>query len=548
VVFTDEFVINLPTKELVEQVWAVGTLLEGLLVGEAQTVVLRREDFDAVVFDMDGVVTKTAAVHAAAWKRLFDDYMEELSRSTGKDWRPFDIEVDYRQYVDGKPRYDGVRSFLASRGIVLPEGTPDDPTDVDTVCGLGNRKNGYFLEELEQHGVSVFESTVRLVRILHGVGIGTAIISASKNMALVLGAGGVGDLFSVYVDGITAAEMGLPGKPDPAVFIEAARGLGAAIERTVVVEDARAGVEAGRRGDFGLVIGVDRTGDTEGLLAAGADIVVSDLEDVVVDPPFNPSAIVCAGDIDRRLRQATPAFFLDYDGTLTPIVAHPNLAVLSDDMRLAVERLAARFPVAIISGRDLADVRRMVGIDGIVYAGSHGCDVDAPEALGGHVQHGLEAVDDVAAARAALTNKVEDIPGAWVEHKTFAVTVHYRQTPLDQVPRVKAAFDEVAAVFPGLSRATGKMVLELRPGIPCYDKGKALLWLLERLEMASGTHVPVYIGDDDTDEDAFRAIAGRGVGVRIGDPHEVTAADYTLADVEAVLEFFRALLALEEPS
>jgi trehalose-phosphatase len=164
------------------------------------------------------------------------------------------------------------------------------------------------------------------------------------------------------------------------------------------------------------------------------------------------------------------------------------------------------------------------------------------------VQHGLEAVDDVAAARAALTNKVEDIPGAWVEHKTFAVTVHYRQTPPDQVPRVIAAFDEVAAGFPGLSRATGKMVLELRPGIPCYDKGKALLWLLERLEMAKGTYVPVYIGDDDTDEDAFRAIAERGVGVRVGDPHEVTAADYTLADVGEVLEFFRALLALEEPS
>ncbi len=515
----------------------------------ARTVVLRREEFDAVVFDMDGVVTKTAAVHALAWKRLFDDYMEERSQSAGEDWRPFDVEVDYRQYVDGKPRYDGVRSFLASRGIALPEGTPDHAANVDTVCGLGNRKNGYFLEELEQHGVSVFESTVRLVRILHGVGIGTAIISASKNVALVLGAGGVGDLFPVCVDGITAAEMGLPGKPDPAVFVEAACRLGASIERTVVVEDARAGVKAGRRGGFGLVIGVDRTGDAEGLLAAGADVVVSDLADVVVDPPFSPSALVCAGDIDRRLCQATPALFLDYDGTLTPIVAHPDLAVLSDDMRAVLERLAAHFPVAIISGRELADVRRMVGIDGIVYAGSHGCDVDAPEALGGRVQHApLAASDDVAAARAALTRKVEDIPGAWVEHKTFAVTVHFRQTPPDQVPRVMAAFDEVAPVFPGLRRTTGKMVLELRPAIACYDKGKALLWLLERLETAVGAYVPVYIGDDTTDEDAFRAIAGRGVGVRIGDPHDVTAADYSLADVGEVLKLFRALLALEEPS
>jgi trehalose 6-phosphate phosphatase len=517
-------------------------------VSEARTVVLRREDFDAVVFDMDGVVTKTAAVHATAWKRLFDDYMEERSRSTGEDLHPFDVEVDYREYVDGKPRYDGVRSFLASRGIVLPEGTPDDAADVDTVCGLGNRKNGYFLEELEQHGVAVFESTIKLVRILQGIGIRTAIISASKNVTLVLGAGGCGDLFPVCVDGITTADMGLPGKPDPAVFVEAACRLGASIERTVIVEDARAGVEAGRRGGFGLVIGIDRTGDAEGLLAAGADVVVSDLVDVVVDPPFSPSALICAGDIDRRLCQATPALFLDYDGTLTPIVEHPDLAVLSDDMRATLERLAAHFPVAIISGRDLADIRRMVGIDNIVYAGSHGCDVDAPQMLGGRVQHGLAAVDDVAAARAALTKKVEDIPGAWVEYKTFAVTLHYRQTPPDQVPRVMAAFDEVAAVFFGLRKATGKMVLELRPGIACYDKGKALLWLLERLEMVKGKFVPVYIGDDDTDEDAFRAIAGRGVGIRVGDPHEVTAADYTLADVGEVLEFLHALLALEESS
>ncbi len=517
-------------------------------MSEARTVVLRQEEFDAVVFDMDGVVTKTAAVHATAWKRLFDDYMEECSQSTGEDWCPFDAEVDYRHYVDGKPRYDGVRSFLASRGIILPEGTPDDAADEETVCGLGNRKNGCFLEELERHGVGVFESTVRLVRILQGVGIGTAIISASKNVTLVLGAGGCGDLFSVCIDGITAAEMGLPGKPDPAVFVEAARRLGATIERTVVVEDARAGVEAGRRGGFGLVIGVDRTGDADGLLAAGADVVVSDLSDVAVDPPFSPSALVCASDIKRRLRQATPAFFLDYDGTLTPIVAHPDLAVLSDDMKAALERLAAHFPVAIISGRDLADVRTKVDIDGIVYAGSHGCDVDAPEALGGRVQHGLAAIDDLEAARAALTKRVEDISGAWVEHKKFAVTLHYRQTPPDQVPRVMAAFDEIATVFFGLRKSTGKMVLELRPGIACYDKGKALLWLLERLEMAARAYVPIYIGDDDTDEDAFRAIAGRGVGVRIGDPHEVTAADYNLVDVGEVFEFLRALLALEEPS
>jgi len=517
-------------------------------VSDTRIVVLKRDEIDAVVFDMDGVVTKTAAVHASAWKQLFDDYLRERSRSAGNEWRPFERETDYRQYVDGKSRYDGVRSFLASRGIALPEGTPNDAASADTVCGLGNRKNGYFLKELEQHGVGVFENTVRLVRILQGVGIGTAIISASKNVTLVLGAAGLDDLFPVCVDGITAAEKGLPGKPDPAVFVEAAHELGASASRTVIVEDARAGVEAGRRGGFGLVIGVDRTGDAAGLLGAGADVAVPDLADVVVDPPFTPSALVCARDIERRLRQTTPALFVDYDGTLTPIVAHPDLAILSSDMKEVLESLAVHFPVAIISGRDLPNVRQMVGVDGIVYAGSHGCDVDAPEALGGRVQHGLESVDDVAAARAALTKKVEDIPGAWVEHKKFAVTVHYRQTPPDHVSRVMAAFDEVAACFPGLRKAGGKMVLELRPGIACYDKGKALLWLLDRLDKTDGTHVPLYIGDDETDEDAFRAISGRGMGVRIGDPTDATAADYSLNDVGEVLQFFRSLLVLEESS
>ena len=143
-------------------------------MSKARAVVLRADEFDAVVFDMDGVVTKTAAVHATAWKRLFDDYLERRSRATREGWNPFDAAVDYRKYVDGKPRYDGVRSFLASRSIVIPEGTPDDAEDADTVCGLGNRKNGYFLEELKRHGVGVFESTIRLVRVLQGIGLGTA--------------------------------------------------------------------------------------------------------------------------------------------------------------------------------------------------------------------------------------------------------------------------------------------------------------------------------------------------------------------------------------
>jgi alpha,alpha-trehalase len=501
--------------------------------------VVDRAAIDAVVFDMDGVVTRTAAVHAAAWKTLFDDYLEKRAAGSGADWAPFDADADYRVYVDGKPRYDGVRSFLASRGITLPEGAPGDSPDVETVCGLGNRKNGYFIAEVERNGVQPFESTVRLVRRLQQLGIGTAIISASENASIILDAAGIGALFPVQVDGLVARRLGLPGKPDPAVFLEAARQLGSAPGRAIVVEDALAGVEAGRRGGFARVIGVDRTGHPQALRKAGADVVVSDLADVTTDPPTLPSALTCAADIARRIGTTPVAVFLDYDGTLTPIVARPEMATLSAGMEAVLRDLAARCPVAIISGRDLRDLKQMVKLDGLVYAGSHGFDVDAPEELGGRVRRGEEFADALAAARARLKEAVAPIPEAWVEDKAFAVTLHFRQVADDDVPAVEAAFGAVADASPDLRRSSGKKVLELRPDIE-WDKGRALEMLLERIDR-DGSHLPLFIGDDDTDEDAFRAVAGGGIGIRVGDPHVVSAAEYFLADTDEVGMFLERL-------
>jgi alpha,alpha-trehalase len=237
---------------------------------------------DAVVFDMDGVVTQTATVHAAAWKALFDAYLRQRSARSGEPFRPFDIEADYLPYVDGKPRYDGVRDFLASRGITLPWGGPSDPPDAETVCGLGNRKNDFFMAEVEAHGVQAFPTTVALIHDLKDRGIHTAVISASKNTSTILDAAGVRGLFEAQVDGEVADELGLPGKPDPAVFLEAARRVGVPPQRAVVVEDAEAGVEAGHRGGFGLVVGVDRSDHAQALKQHGADVVVGDLAEVRV--------------------------------------------------------------------------------------------------------------------------------------------------------------------------------------------------------------------------------------------------------------------------
>ena len=240
-------------------------------------------DLDAVIFDMDGVVTETATVHAAAWKRLFDAYLEARADATGEPFVPFDAAVDYERYVDGKNRYDGVRSFLASRRITLPEGTPDDPPGTGTVCAMGNGKDAYFLQHVREHGVRPYPSTVRIVRDLRSRGVAIGLVSASRNAEEVLTSAGVIDLFDQRVDGVVAAELDLTGKPDPATFLEAARRLGVAPGRTAVVEDAISGVAAGRAGAFALVVGIARAGQGPALRDNGADVVVTDLAELETD-------------------------------------------------------------------------------------------------------------------------------------------------------------------------------------------------------------------------------------------------------------------------
>ena len=235
---------------------------------------------EAVIFDLDGVVTRTAEVHAEAWKRLFDEYLSARASQGDEAFQPFDRRSDYLRFVDGKPRYEGVASFLDSRGIELPPGSPGDPEERETVCGLGNRKNRYFLQALRQTGAHPYATTLELIATLRERGRGIAIVSSSRNCVAVLEAAGIRELFDVKVDGLDADELGLAGKPDPALFLEAARRLGVEPADAAVVEDAISGVEAGRRGRFGLVIGVDRAAQREALAAAGADLVVGDLAEV----------------------------------------------------------------------------------------------------------------------------------------------------------------------------------------------------------------------------------------------------------------------------
>ncbi|MCW3814516.1 beta-phosphoglucomutase family hydrolase [Micromonospora sp. DR5-3] len=238
----------------------------------------------ACLFDLDGVLTQTAKVHNAAWAETFDAFLRQRAAATGEPFHPFDPGPDYNRYVDGKPRADGVRSFLASRGISLPEGTPDDPPELDTVNGVGNRKNAVLLQRLREDGVEVYEGSVRYLEAAARTGLRRAVVSASANCQAVVEAAGLDRLLEARVDGLIARQRGLRGKPYPDTFLAGAELLGVPPANAAVIEDALAGVAAGRAGNFGYVVGIDRVGQADELRAHGADVVVSDLAELMTEP------------------------------------------------------------------------------------------------------------------------------------------------------------------------------------------------------------------------------------------------------------------------
>lgn len=514
----------------------------------------------AALFDMDGVVTDTANAHAAAWRQLFDEYLRQRAERTGEPFRGFDIGSDYRRHVDGKPRSAGVADFLASRGIELPPGDVDDGPEQETVHGLGNRKDGYFNAWLQNNQVRTYPGTLALIQALRAAGCRIVVFSASRNAGQVLRNAGVLDRFDAKFDGRDLAQTGLPGKPDPAMLLEAAALVGAAPADCVVFEDAIAGVEAGARGGFGCVVGVDRSQSGTDHQAAGADIVVCDLAELQLDPARGlavkmldrlPSLWQREDETAQRLAGHTPVVFIDYDGTLTPIVEDHSKAFLADDMRAALDALARCCPVVVVSGRDLGRLHELVQLDDVYLAGSHGFEIRGPAGSGIELQQGVEFLPDLGRAERALRDDLAEIPGHSLERKKFSIAVHYRQVAAADVGELRAVVDDVLVQYPRLQLGHGKKVLELRPGIE-WNKGEAVLWLLQQLGLDRAGCVPLYLGDDITDEDAFRALAGRGlcIGVRDGQTRP-TAADLTVAntgEVKRLLEWLAGVAARSAPA
>ncbi len=510
--------------------------------------IITKTAYDAVIFDLDGVVTRTAELHATAWKTLFNTYLVEREAREGKTYPRFDEDTDYRRYVDGKPRYDGVKSFLDSRGIQIPYGNPSDASGVETICGLGNRKNRLFHDLLKRIGVKVYSSTIRLIHELHTQNIKTAIVSSSKNCSDVLKAAGITDLFHVQVDGTDSEQLGLKGKPAPDIFLQASERLNVPADRCVVVEDSLAGVSAGSSGDFALVIGVAREKDyTEEFRRNGADWIVNDLSEVSVgkNNPVAlrqtrelPSALDHRDDIRQQAAGKKWAVFLDYDGTLTPIVEHPEDATLSESMRQTLKDLSQKCPVAVISGRELKDIRKLVGIENILYAGSHGFDISGP---GFTYRQGMEFLPTLDSAEEKLEETLKSIQGVRIERKTFSIAVHFRQVPENDIESVEKGVDRVLEDFPSLRKTGGKKIFECRPDVD-WHKGKALLLTLEKSGLDRSMVLPMYIGDDLTDEDAFEVLADEcaGIGVVVRDESRPTRARYALnnpAEVEQFLNF-----------
>ncbi len=509
---------------------------------------LQAKDIDALIFDLDGVITQTRDTHKKAWKQLFDSFLE------GRGMNDRLGDGDYEEYLDGKPRYEGVKSFLLSRNIRLPYGNENDPSGKETVCGLGNRKNEFFNRLISKEGAEVYHEAVKCLKQWRSKGIKTAIVSSSKNCKAIIEKAGIDHLFDVRIDGLVSAERGLSGKPGPDIFLEAARDLDVRPERCIVFEDAISGVQAGQRGFFGLVVGVARFDNRDELLHHGADMCIDTFDqfDLFGDENIagyfrytKPMVFSAESDVFDILKEKKPVFFLDYDGTLTPIVNRPEDAQISDTMRSTLSELGSRFTAAVVTGRDKEDVQDFIGLDQLIYSGSHGYVTSGPDGMYMEHEKSEEIIHQLDKAEKDLHRLLDKkAEGVQIERKKYAIAVHYRNAPEKYVPLVLESVDKVLEKEKSLKKGEGKKVVEVKPAID-WHKGKAVWWILETLGLDKQQDtIPVFIGDDVTDEDAFKVLNGKGIGILVENRGQETCADYSLKNVFQVQQFFKKVIEL----
>jgi trehalose-phosphatase len=473
---------------------------------------------EAMILDLDGVITDTRKLHTMAWKEILDSYLQQ------EKYPLFTME-EYDLFLDGKPREEGMKSFFTARKIAVPE---------IQIQNLSQRKNQRYLQLLKQHGPDVFEDTLQAIKKWKEKGLSVAVISSSKNCQEVLAQAGIEELFDVRVDGSMAREKHLKGKPEPDYFLEAARELGKEASQCMIFEDSIAGVEAGKKGHFGKVIGVSRKSQTdpEILYATGADLVVNTLADL----NSLPHALKSWEKVTKKIGNKDLVLFLDFDGTLSEIVACPEQAEILPEIKQILGAISCCFKIAVISGRDRQDVKEKVGLENIFYAGCHGFDISGP----GGFHYEVEKVEDTFPMLDEMERIFHELllPEVLVERKKYSIALHYRNTNEETAKKLKQEVNKIKNRFPRLMMVPGKKIYEFRPAIE-WGKGKAIAKLCEVLEVDHQKTMPFYLGDDVTDEDALQEIRDWGLGIKIGEEHLSTNASFWLRDPSEVAEFLK---------
>jgi trehalose-phosphatase len=470
--------------------------------------------YEAMILDLDGVITDTRDLHFKAWQETFNNISTFFSKE------------DYQRYVDGKPRIEGLRSFFIARNIPLSENKLEQ---------LSIKKNKIFQQMIQSKGAGIFRDAIVAIKYWRKLGIPVAVISSSQNCKVILQKAGIENIFDTCVDGIEGQKLNLKGKPEPDYFIEAAIRMGRRPEDCAIVEDSISGVSAGRIGHFKAVIGVSRDGQTpaEDLFANGADVVVSSLLQI----GQIKNALNAWKEILAKIGERDLAVFIDFDGTLSEIVSDPKNATISDSVKRTLATCSKALKMAVISGRDRLDVKGLVGIDSLFYAGCHGFDMSGPGCFHYQVDDAQKILPQLEEASLAVNNELAGMKGIIIERKKFMTAVHYRMAVDSAEDSIKEKVFRIIQGFSSLKAKEGKKVIELFPNLD-WDKGKAIKKLCEILNINPLNALVIYIGDDLTDEDAFDRLKGTGIGIKVDESGTMpTKADYWLKDPGEVERF-----------
>jgi trehalose 6-phosphate phosphatase len=497
----------------------------------------------AVVFDIDTILD-TERLHHTVWKQVLNEFLN----NNYPEKAPLS-EEEYDRFIAGKPKIERIKNLLDSREVSLSFGSHEDPPGEKSICALENQKSRLFNQLLVAASTNYHKQIYNRIIEWKEAGIMTAVVSSDEHFSKIPDTEDLQNLFDVKVDGSAAKKMGLKDKPEADVFMEAVKQMGLSPAECALFDSTVCGLQAASKASFGLVAGIPKQNNAKELSENGADVIVHDFDelDLLNDPeikmrfenPIPPFASEYT-KIGELLHDKTPVIFLDYDGTLTPIVNRPEDAILSDEMKEVLKACASRLHVAIVSGRDMIDLKNRVDIDEIIYAGSHGFRISGPEEL--YLEHEKSAsllprLDETEKQLQQIFSG--KFKGVQVERKRYAIAVHYRNARKEEIPDIKQTVTELVEKTSGLKTGEGKMILEIKPDID-WHKGKAVHWILEKLNLTDrDKYLPIYIGDDITDEDAYESLSEWGISIQVGPGIVPSASKFRLKNIYQVRIFLK---------